>query len=125
MRKELFARGFRFRLHVRDLPGSPDIVLPRWRAVVFVNGCFWHRHDCKRFSWPKKNSEFWQKKINGNVERDEKSIRSLLELGWRVAVVWQCEAQHLLKGGASRIVNQLDFWLRDSSQLNHDFFRGD
>lgn len=91
LRKQLFASGYRFRLHRRDLPGSPDIVLPRHRAVVFVHGCFWHRHDgCSKATTPSSNSAFWGAKFAANVERDAAAIARLEALGWRVALVWEC-----------------------------------
>lgn len=84
--------GFRFRLHRRDLPGSPDIVLPRYRRVIFVHGCFWHgHHGCPRSARPSSNVEFWNKKIAGNIKRDRDARRRLRELGWKTLVVWQCE----------------------------------
>lgn len=93
VRKYLFAHGFRYRKNVRDLPGTPDIVLPKYHAVVFVNGCFWHHHDCPYFEWPKNNAEFWKKKIEGNVSRDRVELKELEEMGWRVFVIWQCELE--------------------------------
>ena len=90
IRKALHARGFRFRLHRKGLPGSPDIVLPKYRAVILINGCFWHGHDCYRFSWPKTRKAFWRKKIEGNRERDTRYLQELNEAGWRVCVVWEC-----------------------------------
>lgn len=92
LRRALHARGFRFRLDDRKLPGRPDIVLARHRAVIFVHGCFWHRHQgCKVASTPKSNTDFWLEKFRRNVERDERSIRELKALGWRVFVVWECD----------------------------------
>ena len=91
VRKFLFANGFRYRKNVRTLPGCPDIVLPKYHTVIFVNGCFWHKHDCKRFVWPASNEDYWKKKILRNVERDGVNIKKLEELGWRVFVVWECE----------------------------------
>ena len=92
LRKALFSRGFRYRKNDRRLPGKPDIVLPKYKAVVFVNGCFWHAHEgCKYFVMPKTRVEFWNKKINGNVERDKKQYSELKSLGWNVIVVWECE----------------------------------
>ena len=86
--------GFRFRLHRRDLPGSPDLVLPRYRAVIMVHGCFWHRHPgCKYASSPKTRVRFWEGKFEGNVVRDRRNETALLELGWRVMVVWECETK--------------------------------
>lgn len=91
VRKYLFSRGFRYRKNVRSLPGCPDIVLTKYRTVVFVNGCFWHKHDCPRFVWPSSNEEYWHSKIQRNVERDKKSIAELQALGWNVIIVWECE----------------------------------
>lgn len=91
VRKYLFSRGLRYRKNVKTLPGKPDIVLPKYKTVVFVNGCFWHHHDCGRFVWPSSNEEYWQKKIDGNVERDKKNIASLVETGWKVIVIWECQ----------------------------------
>jgi len=91
LRKQLFAAGYRFRLHRRDLPGSPDIVLPKYRAVVFVHGCFWHRHEgCSKSTTPSSNAAFWATKFASNVRRDAAAIDRLVALGWRVAVVWEC-----------------------------------
>ncbi len=92
VRKYLFSKGFRYRKNDKRLPGSPDIVLPRYKTVVFINGCFWHKHDnCKYFKIPETNTEFWNKKLNGNVERDKRIISDLKGKGWRVIVVWECE----------------------------------
>lgn len=91
VRKYLFSKGFRYRKNVRKMPGCPDIVLPKYRTVIFVNGCFWHKHDCGRFVWPSSNQEYWRKKINGNVERDQKNENLLKADGWKVIVVWECE----------------------------------
>ena len=92
VRKMLHGMGLRFRLHREDLPGRPDIVLPRHRTVVFVHGCFWHRHEgCRFTTTPKTRREFWQAKFNGNVARDSRNQADLAELGWRVIVVWECE----------------------------------
>lgn len=91
VRKYLFAQGFRYRKNVAKLPGKPDIVLPKYRAVIFVNGCFWHKHDCPRFVWPTSNTEYWKKKINGNVERDGANHKLLEETGWKVITIWECE----------------------------------
>ena len=91
VRKFLFSKGFRYRKNDKKLPGCPDIVLPKYKTVIFVNGCFWHKHNCKRFVWPSSNEEYWKKKILRNVERDEINIKELKELGWKVLVVWECE----------------------------------
>lgn len=90
LRKGLHARGFRFRLHDKALPGSPDIVLPRYRAVIFAHGCFWHGHDCHLFKWPKTRDEFWRAKIARNQEVDAKAEATLMKTDWRYAVIWEC-----------------------------------
>ena len=92
LRKALFARGFRYRVNVRTLPGKPDIVLLRYKTVIFVHGCFWHGHPgCKYAYTPKSNTEFWVNKISGNRERDAVVKRELEEFGWKVIIVWECE----------------------------------
>lgn len=91
LRKGLFHRGVRFRLHVASLPGRPDLVIRKFRAVVFVQGCFWHVHEgCRYFRMPSSNRQFWQEKLGRNRERDARNIVALKAAGWRVAVVWEC-----------------------------------
>ena len=91
VRRWLHREGFRFRLHRADLPGKPDIVLPRYRAVVFVHGCFWHGHKgCPRSALPTSNRTYWETKIGGNIERDQRNLRQLRRLGWRVITLWEC-----------------------------------
>lgn len=92
VRKYLFSQGFRYRKNDKRLPGTPDIVLPKYRTVIFVNGCFWHGHEgCRYFVWPKSNTEFWEKKINENIRRDTVKHEQLESLGWKVIVFWECE----------------------------------
>lgn len=92
VRSFLFRRGFRFRLHAKNLPGHPDIVLPKYRTIVEVRGCFWHRHSgCRRATTPSTNAEFWQEKFKRNVDRDDKNESTLRKLGWNVIVLWECE----------------------------------
>ena len=92
VRRFLFAHGFRFRLHRKDLPGKPDIILPKYKTVIFINGCFWHGHnDCKYASIPETNRDFWFVKISGNAERDKINYQLLKELGWKVIEIWQCQ----------------------------------
>lgn len=92
VRKYLFSQGFRYRKNDARLPGKPDIVLPKYKTVVFVNGCFWHAHKgCKYFVWPKNNADFWKKKIESNVTRDIKNHQQLKDLGWKVLIIWECE----------------------------------
>ena len=90
VRKGLHAAGFRYRLHVKDLPGKPDLVLPKYQTVIFVHGCFWHRHDCPLFVWPKTRRTFWEDKILRNAERDSAALLSLAQAGWRTGIVWEC-----------------------------------
>lgn len=92
VRKVLHAKGYRFRLHVKELPGKPDIVLPKYKTVIFVNGCFWHRHEgCKYASTPTTNIDFWNAKFAENVARDKKKCQEIQEKGWQVIVIWTCE----------------------------------
>ena len=92
VRKYLFAQGFRYRKNDARLPGKPDIVLPKYKTVILVNGCFWHAHEgCKYFVWPENNKEFWENKIQGNVLRDMKNQKALADSGWNIVIVWECE----------------------------------
>ena len=92
VRQFLFAQGFRYRLYRKDLPGKPDIVLPKYKTVIFINGCFWHGHSgCKYATIPEANHDFWLAKISGNIERDKTNYAKLYELGWKVVEIWQCE----------------------------------
>jgi len=96
VRSALFAAGYRFRIHRKDLPGSPDIVLPGKKVAIFVHGCFWHRHKgCNLAKLPSSNSDFWRNKLDGNVERDRNAIEELNLLGWRVMTVWECATRDL------------------------------
>lgn len=91
VRKYLFSKGFRYRKNDRRYPGKPDIVLPKYKTAIFINGCFWHKHDCPRFVWPSSNEDYWVPKILGNVERDQKNHALLIEQGWKVLVIWECQ----------------------------------
>ena len=92
VRQFLFPNGFRYRLYRKDLPGKPDIVLPKYKTVIFINGCFWHGHfGCKYATIPDANHDFWLAKISGNIERDKSNYAKLFELGWKVIEIWQCE----------------------------------
>ena len=92
VRKYLFSKGFRYRKNVRKLPGTPDLVLPKYRTVIFVNGCFWHGHEGRKyFVWPKSNAEFWRQKIETNISRDQRKEAQLRDMGWNVMIVWECE----------------------------------
>ena len=91
VRRYLFSQGFRYRKNVKKIPGCPDIVLPKYKTVIFVNGCFWHKHDCSKFVWPTSNQEYWFSKIKRNVERDKKNYSLLKSQGWKVLIVWECQ----------------------------------
>ncbi len=112
LRSLLHREGFRFRIHVRSLPGTPDIVLPRFRTAVFVNGCFWHHHGgCRRASLPRTRLAFWRRKISGNVARDRSARRALRRRGWKVITVWQCQ---LSADRASRQMARIASRLREA-----------
>ncbi len=96
VRKILHSMGYRFRLHSKGLPGSPDIVLPKYKTVIFVHGCFWHRHEnCKYASTPKTRQEFWENKFNANKIRDQKILKEIKSLGWKFIIIWECEARNI------------------------------
>ena len=95
VRKVLHSMGYRFRLHSKDLPGSPDIVLPKYKTVIFVHGCFWHRHEnCRYASTPKTRQEFWNKKFNENINRDKINQENLSSKGWKIIIIWECEIRN-------------------------------
>jgi len=107
VRKWLHKQGFRFRLHQKDLPGKPDIVLPKYRTVIFVHGCFWHRHPgCKRTTTPSTNTEFWEEKFRKNVDRDVRNRETLEALGWKVIVVWECEVKDSEQSGIAGLIRK-------------------
>ena len=111
VRQFLFANGFRYCLHRKDLPGKPDVVLPKYKTVIFINGCFWHGHpDCRYSSFPQTNREFWETKILGNIQRDTYNKSKLEELGWKVIEIWQCQLKPKTK---ENTLNQLLKILKD------------
>lgn len=110
LRRALFAHGFRYRLHDRRLPGKPDLVLPKHRAVIFVHGCFFHGHECATFRWPGTRKGFWRRKIVGNRLRDQATVERLLDAGWRVLIVWECAIRGR-KGSAKRAAASASKWL--------------
>lgn len=115
VRSLLHHLGFRFRLHARELPGKPDIVLPRYRAVIFVNGCFWHGHDCPFYRLPRTRSDFWQDKIDRNRASDHRAKDALLAAGWRVAMVWEC-ALRGADADIGHVAQHLADWLRSDER---------
>lgn len=109
VRKALHRAGFRFRLHDAKLPGKPDIILPKYKAAIFVHGCFWHRHEgCRNATLPKTNPEFWEEKFTRNLERDAENIAKLHRGGWRVGVIWECAVR---QQGEQAVIVELAAWL--------------
>ena len=128
VRRGLHARGFRYRLHDQRLPGRPDLVLPRRRAVILVHGCFWHGHNCPLFKWPTSRPEFWKRKISGNKERDAGNLDQLLAGGWRVLVIWECAFKGRLKRPADAVLDEAGRWLRSGNRecelMGRPFYAG-
>jgi len=114
IRRGLHARGFRFRLHDRKLPGRPDVIFPKHRAVLFVHGCFWHGHNCHLFKWPKTRKEFWREKIGANVARDKANIEALHKADWRVGVLWECALKGRRRRPAEDVLEAVSEWLKSS-----------
>ena len=123
VRSLLHQLGYRFRLQRSDLPGKPDIVLPKFKTVLFVHGCFWHRHGCKATTTPATNVDFWRKKFEENTARDRRHTEALLTAGWRVAVVWQCalDGKNADPGEVAKVVRK---WLGSSDRLMTTDFSG-
>ena len=115
IRKALFGLGYRYRLHAGSLPGRPDIVLPKHNAAIFVNGCFWHGHDCRLFRVPKTNPAFWRKKIATNRTTDMKALRQLHAIGWRTFTVWECCLRGRSDQQVAAIIHRVDRWIRSRS----------
>ena len=111
IRKALHARGFRYRIHCKDLPGNPDLCLPKHRAVIFVHGCFWHGHGCHLFRWPKTRPEFWREKIGRNQTVDAASEQALAEAGWRQAVIWECALKGRNRLALEDVISTCADWL--------------
>lgn len=111
IRKALHARGFRFRIHAKKLPGKPDMLLPKYKAVVFINGCFWHGHGCRYFKIPKTRPEFWLEKIEKNRIRDGLQKKALMAMGWRVLVVWECAVRSMIRQKKADLIDQIISWV--------------
>jgi len=108
VRKYLFSRGFRYRKNVKNLPGKPDIVLPKYKTVIFVHGCFWHRHEgCKDATTPKTRTDFWEEKFRKNVENDQLHTKQLVELGWNVITLWECEIEKNFEITMDSLIKQI------------------
>ena len=122
VRKLLFARGFRFRIHRKDLPGKPDVVLPKWRTVVFVHGCFWHAHEgCRRAAKPATHAGFWAEKLARNKARDREAVETLSAAGWRVLVVWECACRGRF---AQALADRMEGFIRGGASVG-EVGRGD
>lgn len=113
LRSMLHRQGFRFRLHARNLPGTPDMVLPRLDAAIFVHGCFWHGHECPLFNWPRTREVFWREKITRNQQNDNRAVDALISAGWRVAVIWECALRRSPEEIAM-LVSHVGSWLRST-----------
>jgi DNA mismatch endonuclease (patch repair protein) len=121
VRKYLFSKGFRYKKNDIRLPGCPDIVLPKYKTVIFVNGCFWHMHEgCSRFKWPKSNVEYWEKKLKRNKERDLNNYLLLKSLGWKVIVIWECSIKKMLR--YPNFKNQIMLMILDCFEDDRDNF---
>ena len=123
LRHGLHARGLRYRLHPKDVPGKPDMVLPRHKAVVLINGCFWHGHDCVLFKWPATRPDFWRKKIERNRERDARTLDELRMAGWRVLVIWECALRGGNRRSMSEVLEKSENFLR-STEREFETIRG-
>ena len=119
IRKKLFVLGYRYRLHDSKLPGKPDLILPKYNTVIFINGCFWHAHDCALFKWPSSRKKFWKTKLTRNREKDCENIESLKKLGWRILIVWECSFRGAGKNREKEIcaiIQKTVKWLNSGSR---------
>ena len=111
IRRSLHRLGYRYRLHSSKLPGKPDLVFPRYRAVIFVNGCFWHGHDCHLFKWPSSRAEWWRAKIARTRATDAANRKALAQAGWRILDVWECALKGRTRQPLELVIGQIDAWL--------------
>jgi DNA mismatch endonuclease (patch repair protein) len=112
VRRMLHKMGLRYRLHRKDLPGNPDLVLPRYNVAVLVNGCFWHGHECRLFKWPKSNRKFWKQKITANRIRDQQVRNELRALGWHVMIVWECSLRGKTEVQLTSLATRIECWIK-------------
>lgn len=118
IRKAIHRKGFRYKLHDKSLPGKPDLVFPKYKAVIQIHGCFWHLHDCHLFKWPSTRPEFWQNKISGNKKRDLDNMERLQKLGWRILVIWECALRGKYRKSIDDVVDQIISWLGFNSSFH-------
>ncbi|WP_306519897.1 very short patch repair endonuclease [Rheinheimera sp.] len=118
VRRSLHQAGFRYRLHAADLPGKPDLVFPKYKAVIFIQGCFWHQHQCAMFHWPKSRTEWWRRKISANRVHDEAVQDKLRELGWRVLLVWECALKGKARYNTEQLLELISAWLRGGNSFS-------
>jgi len=121
IRRYLHAKGYRYRLHVKKMPGNPDMVFRKHSAVIFIHGCFWHRHNCQLFQWPKTRVDFWSKKLNQNADRDQRNTE-LLSKEWRVGVIWECALRGRGRLDIQDVVSRISDWL--SSDIRNAIVTG-
>jgi len=117
VRKILHNKGFRFRINNRKLPGKPDLVFKKYKAVIFVNGCFWHKHNCHFFKLPATRTEFWNQKINGNVKKDSENLKNLAELGYRIMIIWECSLKGKTRLDDQILGETISTWLRSQNKF--------
>ena len=125
IRKSLHRKGFRYKIHDKTLPGKPDLVFPKYGAVIQINGCFWHAHDCHLFKWPSTRPDFWKNKILGNKTRDKRTLKELEILGWRVLIVWECAIKGKHKRPIDEITRQISAWLYSDESFKDICFKID
>jgi DNA mismatch endonuclease (patch repair protein) len=122
IRQLLHGLGFRFRIHITNLPGTPDIVLRKYKAIIFVHGCFWHGHNCHLFKLPKTRTKFWLNKINDNARRDKKAYQELTHRGWKILYIWECALKGKRKLEVTRLKETIEEWLmaiKYSAEISH------
>jgi DNA mismatch endonuclease (patch repair protein) len=112
VRKGLFSRGFRYRIHARRLPGKPDVVLPKYKAVILIHGCFWHKHNCHLFKMPSTNRPFWKKKFEANRNNDKAAVAALRKQGWRVLSIWECSLKGKSRLPEDILLDKIEKWIR-------------
>ncbi len=111
LRKRMFARGYRYKLNDKALPGKPDLVFPKYNAVIFVHGCFWHKHNCHLFKWPKSREAFWRSKLCNNAVRDKVVVEALRNKSWRVGKVWECSLKGKMRKPIDELIDEIESWL--------------